>query len=153
MMFLTKWLPITLISEEFLISSMRFYVINNSSPCKNTIFFASYTKEVLWPTKKYLSCLLPLASVASLHRALSVIVWMYLFMLSTVPSFTKVRATWMGARVQRFPWHLFPPRKKPQRFYSPRLSSFLLIILYHKLHVDIYGQRRTFAAHFIIFAV
>ena len=116
MMLLTKWLPIILIPEEFLISSVRFYVIDNRSPSKNTRFFASYTKEVLWSTKKYLSCLLPLASVASLRRALPVIIWMYLFMLITIPSFTKVRATWMRARMQSFPLHLIPPRKKPQRF-------------------------------------
>lgn len=66
MMLLTKWLPVLLIPEQLVITSMRNNMIHNRCSYKLAFFLAFNTKDVLWSCKESDPRLLPLASITAL---------------------------------------------------------------------------------------
>lgn len=72
MMLLAKRLPILLIPEQLVVTSMRNDMIHNRCFYKLTFLLALDTKDVLWSCKEPGSCFLPLTSVATLTRALPI---------------------------------------------------------------------------------
>ena len=106
MMLLTKRLPVLLIPEQLIITSMRNNMIHNRCSYKLAFLLAFNTEDVLWSCKEPGSCFLPLTSVATLTRALP-ITTMHGGMLAAIALsvWNHMWTPWMGTWYWSSVWH------------------------------------------------
>ena len=126
---------------------------------KNSLVITNFTKRMF--AYKFISDTFPSSAVPTAYSRISVVLLvafvLFLLVLLTKSSFRKFWASWITARSFRFSWHLIHLlilgiRKASQEFSIPtRLGhcTFLLILLYHIVELDILGQMWTFRAFYI----
>lgn len=123
-MLLAERLPVRFVPHEPLVTSVRFYVIHDRSPCESAFFLTLHAEKVLRSFKESLPCLLPSPSVATLGSTLPVIVRMQLFMCIAVTSLADVRTTGMVTWMHGFSWHVSSTQKAPKDSHPLRLYQF-----------------------------
>lgn len=124
---------------------------------KDSFVITDFTKRMF--AYIFVSDTFPSSAVPTAYSRISVVLLvafvLFLFMLLTKPSLCKFWASRITARSFRFSWHLIhlllDIRKASQEFSPTRLvhCTFLLILLYHIVELDIFGQMWTFRAFYI----
>lgn len=103
---LTKGLPVTLIPEELLVSSVWDDMVNNGRSCKDASLHTFYAEHVLWLLQESCSHLPP-STIVSTARSTLPVTYMQSLMLRTVflSIRNQLRTPWFFTGYRSTSWH------------------------------------------------
>ena len=100
----TKWLPVTLIPEQLLVTTMRYNMVNDGGLCYTSLLLTLHTQWVAVQVPN--TSLLPTTVVPTLTGAVSVALVQDL-MLVTVGAATIRHQCWAPRMLARYAWSVW----------------------------------------------